>query len=117
MGTKETEWWQQRIDFFFSAANNMDPGTVLSSLPALSQVEEMVIARGHVQMVMKRVHGHQYHYSGHCVSFMQNNIKLLPLMPEDLDMVLLRPKDANKNDPRYHRQFQRDFRARRSQVP
>jgi Helitron helicase-like domain at N-terminus len=110
---------QDGDDFFFSAANNMDPGAIPSSLPALSQVEEMVIARAHVQMVMKRVRGHQYHYSGHCVSFMQNNIKLfdaLPLMPEDLDMVLLRPKDANKNDPRYHRQFQRDFRVRRSAV-
>jgi hypothetical protein len=91
----------------------MDPGAAPPSLPALSQVEEMVIARAHVQMVIKRVRGHQYHYPGHCISFMPDNIKLfdaLPLMPEELDVVLLRPNNANKDDPRYHRQFQRDFR-------
>jgi uncharacterized protein DUF6570 len=91
---------QDGDDFFFSAGNNMDPGAVPPYLPALSQVEEMVIARAHVQMVIKRVRGHQYHYSGHCISFMQDNIKLfdaLPLMPEELDVVLLRPNNANKD--------------------
>jgi len=34
------------------------PGAVPPSLPALSQVEEMVIVRVHVQMVIKRVRGH-----------------------------------------------------------
>jgi hypothetical protein len=41
-----------------SADNNMDPGIVLSHLPELTQVEEMVIARAHVQILVKQVHGH-----------------------------------------------------------
>jgi hypothetical protein len=41
-----------------SADNNMDPGIVLSHLPELTQVEEMVITRAHVQMLVKRVRGH-----------------------------------------------------------
>jgi hypothetical protein len=32
----------------------MDPGIVPAYLPALSQIEEMVIARSHVQMIIKR---------------------------------------------------------------
>ena len=80
--------------FLSSAANNMDPGRVPSHLPKLTQIEEMVIARAHVHMVLKRVRGHQYSYSGHCVSFVQNNVKFfdaLPVLPEELDMILLRP--------------------------
>ena len=37
----------------FSAENNMDPGIVLAHLPALTQIEEIVIARSHVQMMIK----------------------------------------------------------------
>ena len=44
--------------FLMSADNQMDPGIVLSHLPELTQVEEIVIARAHVQMLVKRVHGH-----------------------------------------------------------
>ena len=83
--------------FLYSAANNMDPGCIPSHLPKLTQIEEMVIARAHVHMVMKRVRGHQYRYSGHCVSFVQNNVKFfdaLPVLPEELDMILLRPADC-----------------------
>jgi len=46
--------------FLMSVENNMDPGVIPSHLPELSQVEEMVIARAHVQMLVKRVRGHQY---------------------------------------------------------
>jgi hypothetical protein len=45
--------------FFMSAENSMDPGIVPSHLPELSQVEEMVIARAHVQMLVKQVRRHQ----------------------------------------------------------
>ena len=41
-----------------SADNQMDLGIVPSHLPELTQVEEMVIARAHVQMLVKRVRGH-----------------------------------------------------------
>jgi ATP-dependent DNA helicase PIF1 len=105
--------------FLYSAANNMDPGCIPSHLPKLTQIEEMVIARAHVHMVMKRVRGHQYRYSGHCVSFVQNNVKFfdaLPVLPEELDMILLRPADCLNVEPRFKRQFERDFKIRRSAV-
>jgi hypothetical protein len=79
-----------------SAENQMDPGVFPAHLPALTQIEEMIIARSHVQMVLYRYRGHQYHYSGHCVSFMQNMIKtvdVLPNLPSELDVVVLRPSE------------------------
>lgn len=56
----------------FSDANNMDPGDMPPNLEPLSALEEMVIARAHVHMQVRRVRGCQYSYSGHCVSFAQN---------------------------------------------
>jgi len=84
-----------------SAENNMDPGIVPAHLPALTQVEEMVIARSHVQMMIKRYRGHQYHYTSHCVSFTQEIVKTVNILPnllEELDIILLRPsRDALDN--------------------
>lgn len=105
--------------FLMSAENNMDPGVVPSHLPELSQVEEMVIARAHVQMLVKRVRGHQYHYTGHCVTFTQNivrTINVLPNLPSELDIVLLRPPENHTDDGRYRQQFRTDFRVRRQHV-
>jgi hypothetical protein len=102
-----------------SVENNIDPGVVPSYLPELSQVEEMVIARAHVQMLVKRVRGHQYQYTGHCVAFMQNivrTVNVLPNLPSELDIVLLRPPASHENDPRFRRQFRADFRVRRQHV-
>ncbi len=80
----------------------------------------MVVARSHVQMMVYRYRGHQYHYSGHCVSFMQNNVKTvdtLPNLPSELDVVVLRPSDrVASGDQRYGRQFRTDFRVRRGPV-
>ena len=87
-----------------SADNNMDPGIVLSHLPELTQVEEMVITRAHVQMLVKRVRGHQYHYTGHCVTFMQNIVRTVDVLPNllsELNIVLLRPLEYYTDDPRY----------------
>jgi len=105
--------------FLMSADNKMDPGEIPAHLPALTQVEEMIIARSHVQMLVHRYRGHQYHYSGHCVSFMQNNIKtvnMLPNLPSELDIVVLRPSNQVMEDPRYRSQFRADFRVRRGHV-
>ena len=105
--------------FLMSADNHIDPGIVPSHLPELTQVEEMVIARAHVQMLVKRVRGHQYHYTGHCVTFLQNIIRtvdVLPNLPSELDIVLLRPPESYTDDPRYRRQFRADFRVRRQHV-
>jgi hypothetical protein len=83
----------------------MDPGDIPAYLLELTQVEEMIIARSHVQMMVYRYRCHQYHYSGHCVSFMQNTVKpvnVLPNLPAELDIVVLRPSDqVVKDDPRY----------------
>ena len=78
--------------FLMSQENEMDPGEVPAFLPQLSQLEEIVIARAHVQMVVKRYRGHQYRYSGHCVTFLQNIVKtvlvLLNLL-EKLNILIL----------------------------
>ena len=37
--------------FLMTAENEMDPEEVPAHLPALTQVEEMIIARSHVQML------------------------------------------------------------------
>jgi uncharacterized protein DUF6570 len=53
---------------------------------------EMLIARVHVHMIVKRFRGHQYQYSGHCVSFMQNEVNIfdeLPTLPQDANILIL----------------------------
>ena len=103
-----------------SVENEMDAGNIPAHLPELTQVEEMIIARSQVQMMVHRYRGHQYHYSGQCVSFMQNTVKtvdVLPNLPAELDIVVLRPSDrVVKDDPRYQRQFRFDFRVRKGRV-
>jgi len=92
--------------FLMSADNHMDPGSVPSYLPELTQVEEMVIAQAHVQMLVKRVRGHQYHYTGNCVTFMQNIVRtvdVLPSLPYEFNIVLLRRPAGHADDPRYRR--------------
>jgi hypothetical protein len=64
-----------KTPFLMSTENEMDSGDVPAHLPVLTQLEEMIITRSHVQMMVCRYRGHQYHYSGHCVSFMQNTVK------------------------------------------
>ena len=109
-----------KTPFLMSTENEMDPGELPTHLPELSQVEEMVIARSHVQMMVYRYRGHQYHYTGHCVSFLQSNAKmvdLLPTLPSELDVVVLQPPDqVMETDPRYPRQFRSDFRVRKGRV-
>jgi hypothetical protein len=91
--------------FLMSIDNEMDPGDVPVHLPTLTQVEEMIIACSHVQMLVHRYRGHQYHYSGHCVSFMQNNVKTVDTLPNllsELDILVLRPSNqVMEDDPRY----------------
>jgi hypothetical protein len=98
----------------------MDPGEVPAYLPALTQVEEMIIACSHVQMLVHRYWGHQYYYSGHCMSFIQNNVKtvnILPNLPSELNIVVLRPSDqVIEHDPRYRSQFRAEFRVQRGHV-
>ena len=75
----------------------MDPGEAPEHLPALSQVEEMLIARVHLHLEAKRIRGLRYQYTDHTVCFMKNSTKLydtLPLLPRHLDLFLLRPPQS-----------------------
>jgi hypothetical protein len=49
---------QEGERFLFSKENNMDPGVVPGCLRDLTQMEEMIIAKAHCHMIMKRVRGH-----------------------------------------------------------
>ncbi|KAM4062541.1 ATP-dependent DNA helicase PIF1 [Hirsutella rhossiliensis] len=80
--------------YFFSAANNLDFGEVPGNLPDLTMVEEMLIARIHVHVKVLQVRGAQYKYRGHVIHFLRNIGRLfeeLPVLPKELDIVLLRP--------------------------
>src|SRR5450432_3849113 len=82
--------------FLIFTDNEMDLGEIPVYLPALTQVEKIIIARSYIQMLVYRYRGHQYYYSGYCVSFMQNNIKTVNMLPNllfELDIVMLRPSD------------------------
>ncbi|XP_044723807.1 PIF1-like helicase domain-containing protein [Hirsutella rhossiliensis] len=98
--------------YFFSAANNLDFGEVPGNLPDLTMVEEMLIARIHVHVKVLQVRGAQYKYRGHVIHFLRNIGRLfeeLPVLPKELDIVLLRPPNM-EGDPRFQQQFARDFR-------
>ena len=84
--------------FLYSAANQMDPGDLPPDLPEVTQVEEMLIARVHIFMEVRRVRGQQYKYSGHVVSFLQNVAQVyrqLPRLPRDLDIIMLKPSNSS----------------------
>jgi hypothetical protein len=49
---------QEGEPFLFSKENNIDPGVVPGCLRDLTQMEEMVIAKAHCYIIMKRVRGH-----------------------------------------------------------
>jgi hypothetical protein len=103
---------QNQTPFLTSAENRIDPGVFPAHLPMLTQIEEIIISRSHIQIVLYRYRGHQYHYSGHCVSFMQNMIKTVDVLlnlPSELNVVALWPSDHVENETRYRYQFWSDF--------
>ncbi|KAI8396624.1 hypothetical protein FOFC_21172 [Fusarium oxysporum] len=106
---KEDEPW------FFSAENQLDFGLIPAFLPQLTIVEEMLIARVHVFVNVMQVRGQQYKYRGHIVHFLRDVGKVysqLPLLPPELDVILLRPPTASEH-AHLNRQFRRQFRVRR----
>ena len=106
---KEDEPW------FFSAENQLDFGLIPAFLPQLTIVEEMLIARVHVFVNVMQVRGQQYKYRGHIVHFLRDVGKVyrqLPLLPVELDVILLRPPNASEH-AHLNRQFRRQFRVRR----
>ena len=63
-------------------------------LPTLTAVEEILIARIKVAIQVWLVKGAQWKYTGHVVNFMRGTGKIyrkLPTLPEDADIVLIRP--------------------------
>ncbi|KAG7000101.1 hypothetical protein FocnCong_v012805 [Fusarium oxysporum f. sp. conglutinans] len=100
---------------FFSAENQLDFGSVPAFLPQLTRIEEMLIARVHVFVNVMQVRGQQYKYRGHIVHFLRDVGKVyrqLPLLPSELDVILLRPPNASER-AHLDRQFRRQFRVRR----
>jgi hypothetical protein len=106
------------MPFLYSIENNLDPGMMPEGLEPMTQIEEMLIARVHCHVEVRQVRGVQYKYKGHVVSFLTNTAKVynrLPLLPQDLDIILIRPVNWNK-DPRMQRQFRKDTRVRKKVV-
>ena len=87
---------QNQSLFLMSADNNIDLGELLACLPELTQVKKMIIAWSYVQIIVYCYHDYQYYYIGHCISFMQNIVKIvdmLPNLPSELDIIMLQPLD------------------------
>jgi ATP-dependent DNA helicase PIF1 len=110
----------ERRRSWFAPDNNLDLGAVPDHLPELNDVEEMLIARAHVHVQVRQIRGQQYQYAGHTVCFMQNTQKIynkLPLMPKDLNIILLKPASGQASDTRaINQSFERQFRVRRSNI-
>lgn len=107
---------------FFSDANLLDfgPAPDALGLPELTMVEEAMIAHVHVAVSVHQVRGEQYKYRGHVCQFFRNIAKVcdtLPTLPEDLDIIVIKPSVAQAqrmaDDPRRQRQFRTQFKVRR----
>lgn len=104
--------------YFFSAENQLDFGPVPARLPELTPTEESLIARVHVHVNIMLVRGQQYRYRGHVVHFLREVglvYNQLPLLPQQLNTVLLRPANTSSH-ANLSRQFTRQFRVRRQSV-
>ncbi|KAJ6437058.1 ATP-dependent DNA helicase PIF1 [Purpureocillium lavendulum] len=104
--------------YFFSAENQLDFGPVPARLPELTPTEESLIARVHVHVNIMLVRGQQYRYRGHVVHFLREVglvYNQLPLLPQQLNTVLLRPANTSSH-ANLSRQFTRQFRVRRQAV-
>ncbi|KAG7002669.1 ATP-dependent DNA helicase PIF1 [Fusarium oxysporum f. sp. conglutinans] len=104
--------------YFFSADNQLDFGPVPARLPQLTPTEESLIARVHVHVNIMLVRGQQYKYRGHVVHFLREVglvYNQFPLLPQELNIVLLRPADTSSHAI-LSRQFTRQFRVRRQPV-
>src|SRR4051794_29178089 len=69
-------------------------------------VEEMIIARSHFQMLIHRYRGHHFRYWDHCVSFMQNTVNTVDILPNltaELNIVVA--DGVLEADQRYRDQF------------
>lgn len=110
-----------------SAGNRMDPGRIDYSLEDPTIVEEMLIARVHIQVECFQIRGQQQSYRGYIVSFLKDVIQVynkLLLMLADLNVVVLKPAvsdaddaDADTTDRNTRQlQFTREFTIRKDVV-
>ena len=104
--------------YLFSLENYIDPGRIDHDLSILTVVEEMLIARIHIYMEVRKIRGVQYKYSPHVCSFLRDTNKIyntLLLISKELDLILLRSRNISF-DLRLARQFVADIRIRRSTI-
>ncbi|KAJ7811317.1 hypothetical protein B0H13DRAFT_1492448, partial [Mycena leptocephala] len=95
--------------------NQMDPGPA-PDLPALTQIEEMIISPVHALVSLYQVRGGQYKYSGHCCNFSRDTAVFrnkVPLLPEECDIIIMRRTGLN---PATDDEIHQDFRVRRPVV-
>jgi hypothetical protein len=88
----------------------MDPGPA-ADLPALTQIEEMIISPVHALVSLYQVRGGQFKYSGHCCNFAHDTAifynKLL-LLPEECDIIIMCRTGLN---PATNEEIYQDFRV------
>jgi hypothetical protein len=104
----------------YGAANNMDPGLMPPELPTLIRTEEMLLARVHVFIEVRQYRGVQYKYRGHVCHFAVNSGRVfsrLPVLPQDLDILILKPPPViGEDEDAINRQFRKDWKVRRHVV-
>eukprot|EP00919_Chromeraceae_sp_WS-2016_P064154 GHVR01151777.1.p1 GENE.GHVR01151777.1~~GHVR01151777.1.p1 ORF type:complete len:273 (-),score=19.31 GHVR01151777.1:1189-2007(-) len=98
----------------FSLANNTIPESdeeVPICLRNLTFLEEMLIARVSLLIIITRLRGGQFSYSANCIAFPQDVQTLcdtLPRHPKDLDIIVVRKPGTQNNN--------RDFIVRKAHV-
>ena len=102
--------------FLMSRENHSLVPEAPTHLPALTDVEEILIARIKVAIQVWLVKGAQWKYTGHVVNFMRDTGKIyrkLPTLPKDADIVLIRPARGPDGS---RAQFQKRLTVRRHVV-
>lgn len=84
-----------------SAGNRIDLGRIDYRLDKPTIVKEMLIARVYIQVKCFQIRRQQQSYRGYVVSFLKDIVQVynkLPLIPADLNVVVLKPADADDTD-------------------
>ncbi|KAK7019330.1 hypothetical protein R3P38DRAFT_2714460, partial [Favolaschia claudopus] len=96
----------------YTIDNMMDPGSVRSDLPVLTQMEEILISPVHALTQVWQIHGGQYAYRGHICNFPRDSAVLhnrVPLLPEECEIIIFRRSGTAGGQ-----QVNEDFRVRRA---
>ncbi len=104
-----------RWNIFYSSENHLDFDDIPDYLLILEPAEEIVITQVHITINVFIVHDQQYKYKDHIIHFLWNIGKVynqLPLLFQDLDIVILRFIDIVSNSE-MDKQFHCRFRIRR----